>query len=59
MYLEKACALGDGEACNTMGAYYDVGAFGILPENKTQAKAYFYKACKLGYKIGCKNYNSH
>lgn len=52
-YYEKACGLGVGKGCFSMGSMYERGVG--VEESFAQAGSYFLKACDLGDAEGCAN----
>lgn len=61
-FHDKACALGDGEACNKAGVYFAVSYARASDEDAPalarEAEARFEQACKLGSREGCGNVGS-
>lgn len=53
-YLEKACDLGKGLACNSAGYVHDAGLGGVR-EDHVLAQKFYRKACDAGNETGCEN----
>lgn len=53
--LTKACDLGAGEGCNKLGESYEKEDRDTIKRNYATAKSWYDRACKVGYKVGCKN----
>ncbi|WP_457606820.1 tetratricopeptide repeat protein [Nitratifractor sp.] len=54
-YLEKACGMGRGTACNGAAFIY-ADAEGGVRQDYTKAMSYWSRACRLGDPTGCANY---
>jgi len=54
-YLEKACRMGRGSACNGAAFIY-ADAEGGVKQDYTKAMNYWNRACRLGDESGCANY---
>jgi TPR repeat protein len=49
---KKACDMGDGWGCKSLGGMYEYGE-GVAKDS-TRARELYKKACDLGAEIGCK-----
>jgi len=54
-YLEKACSMGRGSACNGAAFIY-ADAEGGVKQDYRKALDYWSRACRLGDQTGCANY---
>jgi len=54
-YLERACSMGRGSACNGAAFIY-ADAEGGVKQDYRQALDYWSRACRLGDQSGCANY---
>jgi TPR repeat protein len=50
--LLASCTAGDGNACTTLGAWYDSGAWN-LPKLETTAMSFLGRGCEAGSDLGC------
>ena len=55
-YLERACSMGRGSACNGAAFIY-ADAEGGVKQDHRKALDYWSRACRLGDQTGCANYD--
>ena len=55
-YLERACSMGRGSACNGAAFIY-ADAEGGVKQDYRKALNYWSRACRLGDQTGCANYD--
>jgi len=55
-YLERACSMGRGSACNGAAFIY-ADAEGGVKQDYRKALDYWSRACRLGDQTGCANYD--
>jgi TPR repeat protein len=55
-FLEKACTLKSGRACNNIGVTWSEGKDGATDVDHIKARAYYEKACGLKHGLGCFNF---
>ena len=49
----KACGMGAGEACSSLGYSYEQGRGGLV-KDQSRANELYRKACDLGFKKACR-----
>jgi hypothetical protein len=54
-FLERACTLNSGRACNNAGTRYSEGKDGAPAVEHGKARTLYEKACKLKHGLGCFN----
>jgi uncharacterized protein len=54
-FLEKACTLNSGRACNNAGTVWSEGKDGAPSIEHVKARQFYEKACKLKHGLGCFN----